>query len=952
MRRTTPSFVVTAALAAALWAPALPTRAQSGDILPFKSTETTLANGLKVIVVPTGFPNLVNIQIPVQVGSRNEIEPGKTGFAHFFEHLMFRGTPTTPADTFRDTMAKAGARDNAGTGNDRTTYYATFAKEHLESIVALYADMFQHLDYSEADFKTEARAVLGEYNKNSADPTQKLFEVMRDSFYRVHPYKHTTMGFVADIENMPAQYEYSKLFFQRWYRPQYTTIIVAGDVTPQQVLPLVEKYWGGWQGGGPPPVKIPAEPPPTGPRYVHVPWTGETLPYVSVGFPQPAFVETSRESLAIGLISALYFGQTSELYRRLVVREQMVDELTVSVPSTVDPSLMTVTARVKKPADTVAVRDGILATFVAARESIVPAQQLADAKAHERYTFSRSLDSTERIATSLAFSASFRRTYETLNNRYRTLDTLQPADLQNTARKYFSDPGLIVTTLSKDPLPPEIGRLPPLASVKPSAVFASAADGGQPRFVIQKSVLPQVNVKWLFTVGSGHDPMGKEGLAALAAAMIAKAGSAAMTIDQIDAVLYPMAGSFTALVDKEMTTFTGSINRELWNPFLTTVLPQLVEPGFREDDFRRLKEAQLNALVHDLRSDNEEELGRERLQMNIFRGTPYGHVALGTVAGINAITLDDVKQFAKSMYTQANLTVGVNGAAPDGMLGEIRAGAAKLPAGPAAARVRIEARRAEGIEVEILEKDTRATAISFGFPIEVTRSHPDFAALSVARAWLGEHRLGSGRLFQRIREIRGINYGDYAYIEAFPRGMFQFFPDPNIARQRQIFEIWIRPVVPVNAHMTLRIATHELERMIDEGLTDEQFETTRNYLTNNVYVMTARQDEQLGYALDSEWYGIGEFTSFMRDALQRLTVQQVNAAIRKHLTARDLSVVIVTKDAAGLKQALVSDAPSPIKYDGDKPPSLLAEDKAIGARKLSIAADKVTVTPISDVFAN
>ena len=93
----------------------------------------------------------------------------------------------------------------------------------------------------------------------------------------------------------------------------------------------------------------------------------------------------------------------------------------------------------------------------------------------------------------------------------------------------------------------------------------------------------------------------------------------------------------------------------------------------------------------------------------------------------------------------------------------------------------VEGARPSGLEVEILEKDTRATAISFGFPIAVNRAHPDFAALSVARAWLGEHRMPAGQLFQRIREVRGINYGDYAYIEAFPRGMFQFFPDPNLA---------------------------------------------------------------------------------------------------------------------------------------------------------------------------
>src|SRR5471030_724450 len=145
----------------------------SVDLHPSAATEKTLPNGLKVIVVPTGFPNIVSIQIPVQTGSRNEVEPGKSGYAHFFEHLMFRGTPDNPPEKYREIMSKAGSRDNASTSDDRTIFYATFAKEHLDTVLGLYADMFQHLAYSEADFKTEARAILGEYNKNSADPMEK-----------------------------------------------------------------------------------------------------------------------------------------------------------------------------------------------------------------------------------------------------------------------------------------------------------------------------------------------------------------------------------------------------------------------------------------------------------------------------------------------------------------------------------------------------------------------------------------------------------------------------------------------------------------------------------------------------------------------------------------------------------------------------------------------------------
>jgi len=944
-----------------------PAAAPPNDVLPFKASETTLPNGLKVIVVPTGFPNLVSVQVSVQTGSRNEVEPGKSGFAHFFEHLMFRGTPKTPPEKYRQIMAKAGARDNASTGDDATHYYSTFAKEDLETILDVYADMFQNLSYPEADFKTEARAILGEYNKNSAEPLEKLFEVQRDRFYQVHTYKHTTMGFIKDIENMPNEYAYSKVFFERWYRPQFTTLIVAGDVTPDAVLPLVQKYWGGWKGGSSTPVQIPKEPAPSGPKYVHVPWTSDTLPWVTVAFPGPAFDENGKESAAVEMIGAIAFGQTSDLYKKLVVAEQKVDQLLVDTPSSVDSALFTVMARVKNPADAVYVRDQILSAFAAARFGQVPAARLADAKSNTRYSVARTIDSTERVAAVVAAYAPYQRSYKTVNNFYRTLESLEPADLQTTAAKYFTDAGLIVTTLSKDALPAAIAKAPSLqaggtsgtsaaaassahVNVPPMPAPGAAVEGGVP-IERQKSPSPLINVKLLFNVGSAHDPTGKEGLSALTAAMVTDGGSKALTIDQIDAALYPIAGTFSARADKEMTSITGVIHRDNWQQFLAIVLPQLLDNGWRQEDFERLKTRQMNALVQDLRSSNEEELGKERLQANVFRGTPYGHVAVGTAAGLRALTLDDVKSFARTMYTRANLTVGINGDASDEMVRDLAARLQALPQGPAAARVVVEGRRPSGLEVEILEKDTRAVALSLGFPIYVTRSHPDFVALSVARSWLGEHRLSSGELYQRIREERGMNYGDYAYIEAFPRGMFQFFPDPNVARSRQLFEIWIRPVVPANAQMSLRIALYELQKLIKSGLTKKQFEETRDYLMKNVYVMTARQDQQLGYALDSKWYGVPEFTGYMRAGLSKLTVEQVNAAIKRHLNAENMSIVIIAKDAQGLKQALVADAFSPIKYDGAKDKALLDEDRVIGAMKLGIPASHVTVTPIADVFA-
>jgi zinc protease len=919
--------------------------APSTKLLPFDITETTLENGLTVIVVPTGFPNIVSLQIPVQTGSRNEVEAGKSGFAHFFEHMMFRGTKRYPPEAYQAILTKAGARQNAYTTDDYTNYHVTFAKEDLEKMLEIEADRFQNLWYDEAAFKTESRAVLGEYNKNSANPVSKLFEAQREAAYTTHTYRHTTMGFLRDIEDMPNQFEYSKVFFDRWYRPEHTAVIVAGDVTAAEVLPLVRKYWGAWKPGAFS-VEIPREPEPKGPVRTHVEWPTGTLPWVTVAFHGPAFSETEKDYAAMDMLMRLTFGSTSPLYKRLVEVEQKVDQFGTYTPGNADPYLVTVLARVKEAEDVPYVRDLVLGAFAEARQSPPSAARLDEAKSNQRYAMLRSFDNTDTIAGTLARFVRHRRSTATLENLARVYQGLTSEDFSAVASKYFTDARLVQTTLSQGALPDAIATIPALASFAPPAAAPLAGT------IEQRSVLPQLNVKLLFKAGSAHDPKGKEGLAALSASMIARAGSQSMRLDEITKALFPMAGSFSPLVDKEMTTFTGRVHRDNWDAFASVALPQLTEPGFREEDFVRLRDAHLNALRQDLIANNEEELGKERLQGNLFAGTPYAHPVLGTIAGLQAITLDDVKDFVKRAYTRGALEIGLSGDLPEGLHARLGSELAKLPDEPGLGEPQGVAGKAQrGISVDIVEKDTRATAISFGHPIAVTRAHPDYAALYLARTWLGEHRSSSSHLYQRIRELRGMNYGDYAYIEAFPRGMFQFTPDPNIARRAQIFEVWIRPVVPENAHMALRIALFELGRLIRDGLSPADFEATRDYLLKNVFLMTATQDQQLGYALDSKWYGIPDYTGYMRERLKALTLDEVNRAVRAHFSATDLHVVAITKDAAGLRDRLVSDAFSPISYDAPKPDEVLAEDKMIGSLKLNIRPEAVTITPVDQVFA-
>ena len=167
--------------------------------------------------------------------------------------------------------------------------------------------------------------MLGEYNKNSADPTQKLDEVLYETAFKTHTYAHTTMGYLKDIQDMPNQYSYSLEFYNRFYRPEYTTVLLVGDVTRDRALELTKKYFGDWTHGSYAP-KIPAEPPQTESRTAHVDWPSPTLPWIAVAFKGPAYSDETKDKAALDLLSPIAFGQNSELYHRLVLEEQKVDD--------------------------------------------------------------------------------------------------------------------------------------------------------------------------------------------------------------------------------------------------------------------------------------------------------------------------------------------------------------------------------------------------------------------------------------------------------------------------------------------------------------------------------------------------------------------------------------------------------------------------------------------------
>jgi len=307
-----------------------------------------LANGLRMVLVPFDSPGVVAYYTLVRAGSRDEVEPGKSGYAHLFEHLMFRGTATVSAHAYEEKMQALGADNNAFTTNDFTLYVPVLSSSAIADIVALDADRFQHLSYTRPAYKDETGAVLGEYNKVASSPALPMEEALGALAFTRHTYGHTTLGWKRDVQAMPGAYDYSLSFFRRFYTPDDCTLFVVGDFDAAKVTELVRAAYAGWTGKRAE-THAPVEPEQTSPRERALTWKSPTAPRLMEGFRIPAAAANLRDTAALAVAGSLVLGDSSELYRRLVIDEQKLIELGWSADDMLsrDPGLLTFEAKLK-----------------------------------------------------------------------------------------------------------------------------------------------------------------------------------------------------------------------------------------------------------------------------------------------------------------------------------------------------------------------------------------------------------------------------------------------------------------------------------------------------------------------------------------------------------------------------------------------------------------------------
>lgn len=476
---------------------------------------------------------------------------------------------------------------------------------------------------------------------------------------------------------------------------------------------------------------------------------------------------------------------------------------------------------------------------------------------------------------------------------------------------------------------------------------------------------PVVNVRVVLQTGSADDPRGKEGLAALSAKLMRQA-TEKLTATELAEALFPWAAELDVQVDKDTIALLGRVHRDHAAAYTELFLDVLLHPRLDEGDFARVKDEQLAHLKSTLRTGNDEALQREALEALLYDGArlaptafpsapqhPYAHTPAGTVAGLESIALHDVRAFLQAARARDRVVLGLSGGAPPAMVARMRSALEALPfSSIERTAARLPAAPDRNVML-VVDKPSAGTAISVGFVLpELLPTHPDYAAMKLAETWFGEHRNLIGHLFDSMREKRGLNYGDYAYVEHFVQEGWSSYERLNIPRRTQYFSMWIRPVEHKNRLFALRQAVFELDRFAKEGIpTDESFARVQSFVQGYWRQKEAQPLRSLGYRVDRALTGMPFDRDGLRERVRKLTRADVNAAIQRHLRADRLAIVVVTENAMALASDVVARKPAPLSYlapNIDK--AQLAEDARIDAFDLGLTADRILVVKPDALF--
>jgi zinc protease len=839
-----------------------------------------LPNGLAVVVKEDRRLPAVTAMLAVRVGSVNE-DPDNTGLAHFFEHMVFKGTARYRPGEIDLATYRAGGQNNAHTTHDMTGYWFRVGSAHLDAALDILADTFANSALDAAEFERERNTVFQEMNIDQDGPWGKLQTELDRAVYPTSGYGHPILGWRTHLEALTP--EKMREFYRRHYRPGNASLIVVGDVGREDAFRRAAKFFGGLPAGELPPPPRAEEPAQSAPKSLEIktPFTADR--FIVAYRAEPA---GSESDIVLDVVSTILSdGRTSRLRRRLVEKEGLAGEDGVSANnySRRREGIFTIQVEMALESPLEKARAIVEEEIEALKRHPVGDRELRRAKNLLKARFAFDSESQIELASKMGY-------FEALGlpdyvERYMArIEAVDAERLRETVRRLFTDANRTVATAWSKGKRAALAPRPQGAPPRLRGVVRETLPNGLRILAVPRRDVPVVAVQVYVQAGAVvEDP--------------AKAGVAALTGDLLDEGIDDGAGRAVGAERlAEEIEFTGG---RLWTGATGAGAKVLSEhaalafdavrdvirfPAFGDDRVGKAKE---DLLAEIEAADDEPSSRAFRLFFReAYRGHPLSRPSIGTKETTGALTRADVVAHHRRWFRPENAIVAVAGdIEPARAVEEIRArfgdwkgeGPWTAAAPPAAVR------QAEARSVDV-KVDAQQARIVMGH-VGVTRGDPDWPALHVGELVFGMAPGFASRLARQVRDVEGLTYDISG---SFCAG------SAEVASPILI----VLGVEPPDREKALASVRRELGKFLKEGPTAREVEDAKGYLLASFTDAWEGTEDLAGYLVESERYGLGpDWPERYVEAVRGVTAESVRSAAARHVDPARLTTVVVGPDA-------------------------------------------------------
>lgn len=865
--------------------------------------EYTLANGLRVLLFPDATTPTVTVNLAYGVGSVHE-NYGETGMAHLLEHLLFKGTPThtdIPGE-----LKKRGIAANATTSFDRTNYYGSFPgnDDTLAWLLGLEADRMVNSFIAKKDLDSEMTVVRNEMERNENNPAGVLAQRVRSTAYLWHNYGNTTIGARSDVEGVPITN--LQAFYRAWYRPDNATLVVAGRIDPARTLAMIDNAFAKVKKPATPlPVFHTAEPVQDGEREVTVRRSGD-MRVLMAAYHVPSVNHADGAALAV-LANVLSDTPSGRLHRALV-ETKLAAAAGAGADNLRDAGLLNLIAVVPKDGDAEKTQAELLRQVELLADKPVTAEEVAQAKQRIANAWERSLTDVNAVAMGLTSSVAAG-DWRLYFLRRDQIEKVTAEDVNRVARAYLKPSnrtlGRFVPTDKADRA--EIPAAPAVATLLSGYTGKAAVAAGEtfdptPANIdartqtfllgdgLKVSLLPKdtrgdtVQVSASFRFGDVESIKRSPRPAGSVAGAMLMRGSKTMTREQIAQRLETLrtTGAVSGSIQGAYIGFDS--RRETLAGALSLAAELLKHPAFPESEFEQLR---LQAITGLEAARKEPGTAVAQALEAHFDPWPAGHpLAFRSldeqIAQLKALKLSDVVAFHRDFYGTAQGEIAIVGdfdpVAVKAQLQELFAGW-KSPKPYVAIDTHYTDVAAQSRRLETPDKANAVVAARTNVPLNDT--NPEYPALMVANHVLGSSSLSS-RLGNRLRQTEGLTYGVSSNLSA----------DSSPDGKDDAGELLIQAIAaPQNVDRLIAGLREEVTKLVRDGITEAELKNAVGAMLTERQQARAK-DEVVVDALARNLY-LGRTMAWSAGIdvqLKALTVEQVNAAIRKYFKPDALSV--------------------------------------------------------------